>query len=91
MAYITKVLGNESGIQYQGVNDKTGTTGAAPINNLIIGRFKRGRLDQPMVITSDNIRSTLGYDPSNPDYVAVQDVLDTNIPSIQVMRVYLSS
>ncbi|MEQ1324919.1 hypothetical protein [Acinetobacter soli] len=90
MAHITKVLGQESGIQYQGVNDKTGTTATQSINNLIVGRFKRGRLDQPMVITAENVRSTLGYDPSNPDYVAVQDALDTNIPSIQVMRVYVS-
>lgn len=87
MPHITKVLGNESGIQYQGVNDKTGNTGATPINNMIVGHFKRGRIDQPMTITAANIRAVLGYDPSNPDYVAVQDALNTNIASLQVMRV----
>lgn len=87
MPYITKVLGNESGIQYQGVNDKTGSTGTAPINNIIVGSFSRGRTDKPMIITSDNIRSTLGYEPTNPDYVAVQDALSTGISFVQVLRV----
>ena len=87
MPHITKILGDESGVQYQGVQDKTGTTGNAPINNMIIGEFKRGRLDKPMTITAQNVRSILGYEPQNPDYVAVVDALSTNIPSIQVMRI----
>ncbi|MDH2636852.1 hypothetical protein QDS01_18235 [Acinetobacter nosocomialis] len=91
MPHITKILGNEPGIQYQGTQDKTGTTGAAPINNMIVGKFKRGRFDRPMTITKSNIRALLGYDPKNMDYVAVQDALDTGVPSIQVMRVNGSS
>ncbi|MDH2636784.1 hypothetical protein QDS01_17895 [Acinetobacter nosocomialis] len=90
MPYITKILGNEPGIQYQGTQDKTGTTGAAPINNLIVGQFKRGRLDRPMTISKSNIRALLGYDPKNMDYVAVQDALDTGVPSVQVLRIYLN-
>ncbi|WP_227606122.1 hypothetical protein [Acinetobacter seifertii] len=89
MPHITKIIGNEPGIQYQGTQDKTGTTGAAPINNMIVGSFKRGRLDRPMTITKSNIRGLLGYDPKNLDYVAVQDALDTGVPSLQVIRVYL--
>lgn len=87
MPHITKIIGNEPGIQYQGTQDKTGTTGAAPINNMIVGFFKRGRLDRPMTITKSNIRGLLGYDPKNLDYVSVQDALDTGVPSIQVMRI----
>jgi hypothetical protein len=87
MPHITTILGNEPGIQYQGVTDKTGSTGSTSINNIFIGKFKRGRLDQPMTITKANIRGMLGYDPKNLDYVAVQDALDTNIESIQVLRV----
>jgi hypothetical protein len=87
MPQITSILGNEPGIQYQGVTDKTGSTGSASINNILIGKFKRGRLDRPMTITKANIRGMLGFDPKNLDYVAVQDALDTNIPSIQVLRV----
>jgi hypothetical protein len=90
MPHITKIIGNEPGIQYQGTQDKTGTTGAAPINNMIVGSFKRGRLDRPMTITKSNIRGLLGYDPKNLDYVAVQDALDTGIPSIQVLRLHTS-
>lgn len=91
MSYITKVLGNESGIQYQGANDKTGSLGNTPINNVIIGSFRRGRIDRPMIITSENIRSKLGYDPTNPDYVAVQDALATKMPSVTVLRVVVSN
>jgi hypothetical protein len=87
MPHITTILGNEPGIQYQGVTDKTGSTGSTSINNIFIGKFKRGRLDKPMTITKANIRGMLGYDPKNLDYVAVQDALDTNIESIQVLRV----
>jgi hypothetical protein len=91
MPHITSILGNEPGIQYQGVTDKTGSTGSTPISNIFVGKFKRGRLDKPMTITKANIRGMLGYDPKNLDYVAVQDALDTNIESIQVLRVKESS
>ena len=87
MPHITKVLGNEVGIQFDRVKDNTGSTGTAPINGMIIGQFKRGRTDKPMIITSANLNATLGYDPDNSDFVAVQDALKTNIPYISVMRV----
>jgi len=78
---------NESGVQYQGVNDSSGQTGSFPVVGLMIGKFKRGCLDKPMTITKGNIKGMLGYDPKNPDYTAVQDVLDTNVPSVQVIRI----
>ena len=83
-----KILGEAVGIQRQDIIDRTeeqtadGLTGA-----VILGRFKRGRLDAPMEIHQGNIRGQLGYDPKNPDYIAVQDCLDTDIPSVQVLRV----
>ncbi|SFT12283.1 protein of unknown function, DUF285 [Acinetobacter bohemicus] len=83
----TKILGEAVGIQRQDIIDRTeeqttdGLTGA-----VILGRFKRGRLDAPMEIHQGNIRGQLGYDPKNPDYIAVQDCLDTNVPSVQVLR-----
>ncbi|MCU4320618.1 hypothetical protein KTH44_15990 [Acinetobacter bereziniae] len=86
MTNVTDVLGNESGIQYQGVNDASGGNGAYPTIGLMVGEFRRGRLDKPMTITSQNIRALLGYDPENLAYVAVQDVLNTGIPSVQVLR-----
>ena len=84
----TKILGEAVGIQRQDIIDRTeeqtadGLTGAA-----ILGRFKRGRFDAPMEIHLGNIRGQLGYDPKNPDYIAVQDCLDTDVPSVQVLRV----
>ena len=83
----TKILGEDVGIQRQDIIDRTeeqtadGLTGAA-----ILGRFKRGRVDAPMEIHQGNIRGQLGYDPKNPDYIAVQDCLDTGVPSVQVLR-----
>ncbi|MNY89163.1 hypothetical protein D3C78_54440 [compost metagenome] len=84
----TKILGEAVGIQRQDIIDRTeeqiaeGLTGA-----VILGRFKRGRFDTPMEIHQGNIRGQLGYDPKNPDYIAVQDCLDTDVPSVQVLRV----
>ncbi|WP_215904579.1 hypothetical protein [Acinetobacter bereziniae] len=86
MTNVTEVLGDESGVQYQGVNDASGGNGAYPTIGLMVGEFRRGRLDKPMTITSQNIRALLGYDPENLAYVAVQDVLNTGVPSVQVLR-----
>ena len=83
----TKILGEAVGIQRQDIIDRTeeqttdGLTGA-----VILGHFKRGRVDAPMEIHQGNIRGQLGYDPKNPDYIAVQDCLDTGVPSVQVLR-----
>ena len=87
MPHETEILFNEPGIQYQGVNDASGSTGAYPIQGLIVGQFKRGRLDKPMTIHRDNIKAMLGYDPKNPCYTAVQDVLGSGVPNVQVLRI----
>ena len=84
----TKILGEAVGIQRQDIIDRTeeqtadGLTGA-----VILGRFKRGRVDAPMEIHQGNIRGQLGYDPKNPDCIAVHDCLDTDVPSVQVLRI----
>lgn len=84
----TKILGEAVGIQSQGTVDKTETqTKEGLTSALIIGRFKRGRVDKPMTIHQGNIRGQLGYEPTNIDYQAVQDCLDTGVPSVQVLRV----
>lgn len=86
MSVVTAVLGEESGIQYQGVKDKSGGTGQAVPSTLITGKFRRGVYGRTMTITSGNIRGMLGYDPENTDYQAVEDALSTGIPSVQVLR-----
>ena len=84
----TKILGEAVGIQRQDILDRTeeqtaeGLTGA-----VILGRFKRGRVDAPMAIHQGNIRGQLGHDPKNPGYIAVQDCLDAGVPSVQVLRI----
>ena len=84
----TKILGEAVGIQSQGVVDRTETqTKVGLTSAIIIGQFKRGRVDRPMVIHNGNIRGQLGYEPNNPYYMAVQDCLDTGVPSVQVLRV----
>jgi len=86
MTYETTLLGNESGTQYTGVKDKSGGTGSSPVAVLLTGVFKRGRFDKPMTITGENIRAQLGYEPKNPSYIAVQDALNSGVPSVQVLR-----
>ena len=87
MPHVTTILGNEVGIQYQGTRDASSLMGAAQVSGLIVGQFKRGRLDQPMTITLENVKGMLGEDLDNPDYLAVLDALAGGVPSVQVMRV----
>lgn len=87
MQQVTTILADESGIQYLGVRDKSAPFGYYPITGLIVGKFKRGRLDRPMNISKDNIRAQLGYEPLNPFYAAVQAALDSDVPSVQVLRI----
>ncbi|WP_248088869.1 hypothetical protein [Acinetobacter radioresistens] len=85
---VSKVLGAQAGIQYSGVKDKSEADPTVQLlNGVIFGRFKRGRFDKPFKVTSDNIRSKLGYDPTNKDYVAVEDALANGAPFVWVMRV----
>ena len=86
MPHETEILANESGIQYQGVNDASSVTGEYPIQGLMTGIFKRGRFDRPMTIHKSNIKAMLGHEPKNPYYNAVQDALETGVPSVQVLR-----
>ncbi len=87
MTNITTIIDQESGIQYQGVEDRSSRTGTYPVIGMIAGQFRRGRYDKPMTITNENIKAQLGYDPTNPHYMAVQDVLSSGVPSVQVLRV----
>jgi hypothetical protein len=87
----TKILGEAVGIQRQDIIDQTEEQLADSLSSAtILGRFRRGRFDKPMTIHQGNIRGQLGYDPKNPDYIAVQDCLDTNVPSVQVLRLPLT-
>lgn len=87
MSNTTKVLREQSGIQYQGVQDKSEADPRDTLSNAVFtGIFKRGRLDKPMKVTSGNIRAKLGYDPTNLAYMAVEDCLKTGVPFVYVLR-----
>lgn len=87
MSNITKVLREQSGIQYQGVQDKSEADPRDTLSNAVFtGIFKRGRFDKPMKVTSGNIRAKLGYDPTNLAYMAVEDCLKTGVPFVWVQR-----
>lgn len=84
----TKVLREQSGIQYQGVQDKSEASTSDSLSNVIIaGIFKRGRFDRPMKITKSNVRSKLGFDPQSKVYQAVEDALATGVPYVWVQRI----
>lgn len=83
----TKTLGAAVGIQRSGVIDKTESTSLPSADNgLIVGKFKRGRLDKPFRVTGSNYQALLGYDPANPNYNAVEDVLKQGVSEIWVCR-----
>ena len=85
---VTKVLQEQSGIQYQGVQDKSEADPRDTLSNaLFTGIFKRGRFDKPFKVTKENLRAKVGYDPENPFYVAVEDALHDGAPYIYLQRV----
>ena len=87
MSLLTKVLGATVGIQYQGVKDQSETNQANNLGNAVFfGDFVRGRLDKPFAVTADNITARLGYDPTNADFMVVQDALDLGVPQVFVQR-----
>lgn len=84
----TKILGEASGVQYQGVRDLSETNQPPSLTSaVIIGRFKRGRTGVAFNVTKDNYQSMLGYDPSNPDFLAVEDVFGAGVSEITIVRV----
>lgn len=84
----TPILGEAVGVQHAGLQDRTATSTVQGLTEgLIIGKFRRGRTDQPMLITANTIRARLGYEPNNPFYQVVQDCLDKKVPQVWVLRV----
>lgn len=88
MTVVTKALGAAPGIQWQGVVDQSGGSRSGSLGvGLFLGAFGRGRLDRAFPVTADTISARLGYDPSDADYMAVQDALDSGIPQVWVRRI----
>lgn len=88
MTITVKSLGKGTGIQYTGVIDNSSVSNSNSMGDaLVIGYFRRGSLDRVMNINKSNIRALLGYDPLNPSYIAVQDILDQNVANVRVLRI----
>ena len=84
----TQILGSAVGIQRQKVIDKTESTPLPSLTNgVIIGRFKRGRMDKPFKVTSENYQALLGRDPKNASYLAVEDAFKRGVSEVTIMRV----
>ena len=84
----TKILGDAVGVQRGDVIDNSETTVLPSLaNGVITGHFKRGRMDKPFKVTSSNYRSLLGYDPSNPSYLAVEDAFKRGVSELSILRV----
>lgn len=84
----TLIAGEAPSIQYQGVDDRSESRVVRlPANGVILGKFRRGRIDKPMWITTTNIRARLGFEPENPAYLAVADALDMGIGGVWVMNI----
>ena len=83
----SKTLGSAAGVQYQGVIDKTETNSLPSLANAVItGRFKRGRMDKPFKVTASNYQALLGRDPSNPNYLSVEDAFKRGISEVSILR-----
>ena len=84
----SKILGEAPGIQYQGVKDESEVNQSGGLTTgCFIGRFKRGFVGKPFTVTKDNFQALLGCQPSNPDYLAVEDVFSRGVASLKVLRV----
>lgn len=87
MTQTVNVLGQSVAVQFNGIEDHSGVTPIVGNSiGLIVGSFRRGRIDKPMYITNSNIRSELGHEPNNRYYQAVQNALD-NFSFVWVMRI----
>lgn len=85
---VTKVLQEQTGIQYSGVQDKSEADPRDSLSNaLFLGIFKRGRFDKPFKVTKETLRAKIGYDPENPYYIAVEDALEDGAPYIYLQRI----
>ena len=83
-----KTLGDAAGIQRQDVIDRSADRVIpAWAKSVIVGRFKRGRMDKPFTVTANNYQALLGDDPFNPSYTVVDDAFIAGASEVMVMRI----
>ncbi|WP_151765791.1 hypothetical protein [Acinetobacter colistiniresistens] len=89
MSYVTNNLEGEPGIQYGGIENNTHNISNMTNMLLLVEDVPRGRLDQAMNVTSENKNQLLGRQAGNLYLRAIEDALDEDISSIQVLRVHI--
>lgn len=88
MSHVTTNLGDESGIQYDGIENHQENSLSKLTNMLmLVEDVPRGRLDKAMTVTLENKNLVLGRQAGNLYLKAVEDALEVGVSSIQVLRV----
>ena len=83
----SKTLGDAVGIQRDDVtNNSKAKNWTVLADGVIIGRFKRGRMDKPFTVTSTNYEAMLGDDPLNPSFVVVDDAFRRGASQLTIVR-----
>lgn len=90
MTEVTKILGKQVGVQFQGTQDKTSFPNNSSQSNILmlVEGVGRGRLDGVTHVQHDTFKARLGYERDNLEIQAVEDVLNTGVPSVMVMRCF---
>ncbi|WP_198331430.1 hypothetical protein [Psychrobacter aquimaris] len=82
------VLGAAAGVQNQaGSNNLNSNVMPALVCSVVIGCFKRGRMDKAFKVTADTYKALLGDDPFNPSYTVIDDAFIAGASEIMIMRV----
>ena len=81
------IIDQASGIQTQPTIDRSEATSPPSTSTaVIVGKFKRGIVGRPFVVTNTTYKAILGYDPMNPSYLAVEDAFNLGINKLSVLR-----
>ena len=81
------IIDQASGIQTQPTIDRSEATSPPSTSTaIIVGKFKRGIIGRPFVVTNTTYKAILGYDPMNPSYLAVEDAFNLGVNKLSVLR-----
>jgi|26BtaG_2_1085354.scaffolds.fasta_scaffold12799_3 hypothetical protein len=84
----SKTLSLAVGVQRQSnINATQDNSVSAISTSVVVGRFKRGRMDKAFRVNSGNFQALLGSDAGNPSYDAVEDVLALGVAEVWVVRI----
>lgn len=82
---ITPNLGEQVGIQWGGLTDRTETDNSSNGVPILIGYFKRGNPNKVIKVTEKTIRAVLGYEPENPHYQQAVLMLKKGVSPLSVV------